>query len=112
MVLVTKTYRDVILDELDAIEQSAAHVTRTFERVEPAAGDEDRVFAWLQPVLEVGVLGGLQQRLADRRDAHQPDMHVDERARRIARNRPLGRARVGHIGKCAIDLADIQREPP
>ncbi len=79
MLLVAEADGDVALDQLDPVEDAAAHIARALEGIAPATGDQDGVLAVLELVFQIGVFGVAQKRCG-RSSAHdrQRKVEVDE----------------------------------
>ena len=78
VLLVAEAHADVALDQLDAVEDAAAHIARSLERIEPVARQQDRLLAGFEALAQVGLFSLAQHAAADRRDRHQGRVELDE----------------------------------
>ena len=76
--------------ELDAIEDAASDVARTFERIPALAGDQDRLLSGLELTAKALVAGVSQKASTNRGDAGERHVEIDEGVVRIAEFRVLG----------------------
>ena len=68
----------IALDQLDAIEDATAHITRAAEGVGSVTRDQDRLLAGPQPLGERRIFGLAEQALADRGNTDQRRIEIDE----------------------------------
>ena len=66
------------LDQFDAVEDSAADVGGSLERVAAGSGDDERLLAWLQTAGEPLVAVVSEQAAADRGHGDVGDVEIDE----------------------------------
>jgi hypothetical protein len=66
------------LDELDAVEDAAAHETRSLEGVAPRAHHDDRLLSRLQALHHLAVGGLAEQAASDGRDRRRRGIEIDE----------------------------------
>ncbi len=105
---VAETDRLAVLEQFDAVEDAAAHVSRTLERIDAVPGDEHRVLARREHARNAFEIRVAEQAAADRRMRHQRDVQVDERRIRVARLRTCCRGGIARIDEGPVHLADRQ----
>ena len=111
MHLVAESYRNIILNQHDAVKNPAAHIARTLEGIKPATNNGDRVVALLQPACQIFRSRITQQGFRNPGRGHKGCLHLNKGGLRRLIQRALCRAGVFHSGKGGVDLADIQRQP-
>ena len=57
MVSIMKTNRSVTLDNLESVEDTAAHIARSFKAIASIARQQNGLLTWLQSTLEIFILG-------------------------------------------------------
>ncbi len=108
MQAIAKADRLGALEQLDAIENAAAHVAGSLERIDALAGHQHRLLSGRQHAGDAGVLLLAQQAAADRGLRHQRHIEIDEG---IAGRPGLGSRgchRVARIDEGLVDFADGQ----
>ncbi len=83
-----------VLDQFDAVEDAAADIGRSFERIPPRSRDDQRLLTRLQSAGQPRVAVIAEQAAANGRNRDISDIEVDEGVVRIAVFRMGGRASV------------------
>ena len=105
MELVTETDCLGTLDQLDAVEDAAADIPGTLERIDAGPADQDGLLAGRKHPQHAGVLAFAQQAASDCRLRHQRHVKINERVVRRAPLRTPRGLRVAGFGEAVVDLA-------
>src|SRR5215208_2465366 len=106
MVAVAEARALAILEELDAVEDSAADVPRALEGVGAIAGDHDRLLPGSEARLQALVAFVTEKAAPDRRNAHECDVQINKGIRRVARLGIAGCGLATGPGERLVHLAD------
>jgi len=110
MQVVAKADRLGALQQLDAIEDAAAHVARALERIQAVAGDQDRLLAGREHARDARVFVVAEEAAPDGRLRDERRVQVDERLVGSAGLWARGRRLVARIDEGLVDLADREVE--
>ncbi len=78
MVLVAETYALPVLHQLDAVKDTAAHISGALERIGSVARNQDRLTSWLQPLLQTFEAILAKQADTDRWHRYWRNIKLDE----------------------------------
>jgi len=109
---VAEADRRITLQHCDPVEDPAAYIARSLERIEAIGGDQDGLLARLEALLEAGEAGLAEQPLADRRHRDRGDVEIDEAVGGVVGFRVAGRILVAGAGERLVHLAHGELQSP
>ena len=106
MIAIAEMETGAVLFHLDAVKNTAAHIARAFERIEPVAHYQHQRFAFLEARHALTIQRIAQQCLAERRIADVGGIKIDISGGGIIRFADACRPGFACRRKGVIDLAD------